>query len=64
MDYLERFMEEYRAGKVDFSLSPGRCKERLKEVLPANFTLASVLVHGTWIAISLFFALRISHMDP
>ena len=62
MDYLSRFMEEYRAGKVDFSLLPGRYKERLKEVLPPNFTLASVLLHGAWIGISLFFALRISHM--
>jgi|GEM_PF-3215124 len=64
MDFLDRFMEEYRAGKVDFSLLPDRYKKRLKEVLPANFTLASVLLHGAWIGISLFFALRISHMDP
>jgi len=63
MDFLDRFMRENQAGKVDFYLTETGFKKSFPDVYPRKLAIGNILLHALWIGVALFFAFKISEMS-
>lgn len=63
VNYLERFLEEYRSGRVNLALTDKGYEKYAEDPYPGKLRLIGALLHAAWFAAALFFAFRTSETD-